>query len=70
MPFIDRGIRLIGSASFDASTMAQVLDLMARTMDRYPWASLISHTFPLEDAEKAIQEAIAGRVVRAALVME
>ena len=70
MPFIDRGIRLIGSAQFNLATMPAVLDLMARTIDTYPWAAMISHTFPLEDAEKAVQEAVAGRVLRAAVVME
>jgi threonine dehydrogenase-like Zn-dependent dehydrogenase len=70
MPFIDRGVRLIGSAQFDAATMPAVLDLMARTIDRYPWADLISHTYRLEEAEQAIKDAAAGAVVRAAVVME
>jgi L-iditol 2-dehydrogenase len=70
MPFIDRGIRLMGSAQFNVATMPAVLDLMARTVDRYPWADMISHVFPLEDAEKAVQEAVAGRVLRAAVVTE
>ena len=70
MPFIDRGLRLMGSAQFDVATMPAVLDLMARTIDRYPWAGMISHTFPLEQAETAVQEAAAGRVLRAAVVME
>jgi threonine dehydrogenase-like Zn-dependent dehydrogenase len=70
MPFIDRGLRLIGSAQFNVATMPAVLDLMARTIDRYPWAEMISHTFPLEEAEKAIQQAAAGKVVRAAVVMQ
>jgi threonine dehydrogenase-like Zn-dependent dehydrogenase len=70
MPFIDRGVRLIGSAQFNVATMPAVLDLMARTIDRYPWDKMISHTFPLEDVEKAIQQAAEGKVVRAAVVME
>jgi threonine dehydrogenase-like Zn-dependent dehydrogenase len=70
MPFIDRGLRLIGSAQFNAATMPSVLELMARTIDRYPWGDMISHTFKLEEAEKAIQEAATGKVVRAAVVME
>ncbi len=69
MPFIDRGIRLIGSASFNASTMLTVLDLMARTIDKYPWDKMISHTFKLEDTEEALRQAASGRVIRAAVVM-
>lgn len=66
--FINKGVRLIGSASFKASTMPSVLDLMARTIDRYPWDKMISHKFKLEDAEEAVRQAAAGRVVRAAIV--
>jgi threonine dehydrogenase-like Zn-dependent dehydrogenase len=69
-PFINRGIRLIGSAQFKASTMPSVLDLMARTIDQYPWDTMISHTFGLEDAEEAVKQAAMGKVVRAAVVME
>ena len=70
MPFIDRGLRLIGSAQFNAATMPRVLDLMARTMGKYPWDRMISHTFKLEDTEKALQQAAAGEVIRAAIVMD
>jgi L-iditol 2-dehydrogenase len=70
MPFIDKGLRLIGSAQFKASTMPSVLDLMARTVDKYPWDKMISHTFKLEDTEIAIQQAAAGKVIRAAIVMD
>lgn len=69
-PFINKGIRLIGSAQFKVATMPSVLDLMARTIDRYPWAKMISHKFRLEEAEEAIRLAAEGAVVRAAVVME
>ena len=61
MPFIDRGLRLMGSASFKASTIPAVLDLMARTMDRYPWDKLISHTFKLEDARTGCEAGGSGK---------
>ncbi|NLV72157.1 MAG: zinc-binding dehydrogenase [Actinobacteria bacterium] len=69
-PFINKGLRLIGSAQFKAATMADVLDLMERTIDKYPWDKVISHTFRLEDTEEAIKQAAAGKVVRAAVVMD
>jgi threonine dehydrogenase-like Zn-dependent dehydrogenase len=70
MPFIDRGLSLIGSAQFNIATMPAVLDLMARTMDKYPWASMISHTLPLQHGEQAIQEAVAGQMLRVAVTTE
>ncbi len=66
--FIDRGIKLIGSANYKAWTMPQVLDMMSRTIDKYPFDKIISHKFKLEDAETAMKQAIAGKVVRAAIV--
>ena len=67
-PFIDRGIRLIGSANYKAWTMPRVLDFMARTIDKYPFDQIISHKFKLADAEEAMKQAVAGKVVRAAIV--
>ena len=67
-PFINKGVRLIGSANYGASTMPQVLDFMARTIDKYPFGKIISHKFKLEDAEEAMKQAVEGKVVRAAIV--
>jgi L-iditol 2-dehydrogenase len=69
-PFINKGIRLIGSANYKAGTMPKVLDFMARTIDRYPFDKVISHKFKLQDAEEAMKQAMAGKVVRAAIVMD
>jgi threonine dehydrogenase-like Zn-dependent dehydrogenase len=68
--FIDRGIKLVGSANYKAWTMPRVLDFMARTIDKYPFDKIISDKFKLEDAEKAMELAAAGKVVRAGIVME
>jgi threonine dehydrogenase-like Zn-dependent dehydrogenase len=68
--FIDRGIKLVGSANYKAWTMPKVLDFMARTIDKYPFDKIISDTFKLEDAEKAIKLAAEGKVVRAGIVMD
>jgi L-iditol 2-dehydrogenase len=69
-PFINKGIRLIGSANYKAWTMPRVLDFMARTIDRYPFDKIISHKFKLQEAEEAMKQAMAGKVVRAAIVMD
>jgi len=67
-PFIDRGIKLIGSANYKAWTMPKVLDFMSRTIDKYPFDKIISHKYKLADAEEALKQAAAGKVVRAAVI--
>ncbi|MBN1191611.1 MAG: zinc-binding dehydrogenase [Dehalococcoidales bacterium] len=69
-PFINKGIRLIGSANYKAWTMPRVLDFMARNIHRYPFDKIISHKFKLQDAEEAMKQAAAGKVVRAAVVID
>ena len=69
-PFITKGIRLIGSSNYKAWTIPKVLDFMARTIDKYPFDKIISHKFKLQDAEKAMIQAMEGKVVRAAIVMD
>lgn len=67
-PFIDRGIKLIGSANYKAWTMPKVLDFMSRTIEKYPFDKIISHKFKLAEAEEALKQAAAGKVVRAAVI--
>jgi threonine dehydrogenase-like Zn-dependent dehydrogenase len=70
MPFIDRDIRLVGSANYKVWTIPKVLDFMSRTIDRYPFDKVISHKFALQDAEEAMKQAMLGKVVRAAIVFD
>jgi threonine dehydrogenase-like Zn-dependent dehydrogenase len=70
MPFINRGIKLIGSGNYLAWVMPKVLEFMARTIHKYPFDKIISHKFKLEDAEEAMKQAAAGKVIRAAIVMD
>ena len=70
MPFINKGIKLVGSGNYQAWVMPKVLDFMARTIDRYPFDKIISHKFKLQDAEEAIKQSAAGKVIRAAVVMD
>jgi L-iditol 2-dehydrogenase len=70
MPFINRGIKLIGSGNYQAWVMPKVLDFMARTIDRYPFDKIISHKFRLQEAEEAMKQAASGKVIRAAIVMD
>jgi threonine dehydrogenase-like Zn-dependent dehydrogenase len=70
MPFIDKDIRLVGSANYKVWTIPKVLDFMSRTIDRYPFDKIISHKFKLQDAEEAMKQAMLGKVVRAAIVID
>ena len=67
-PFIDKGVRLIGSANYAAWTMPKVLDFFSKYGEKYPFDKIISHKFPLEDLEDAFRQVIAGKVVRAGIV--
>lgn len=53
---------------YEADHLRQALDLVRRTKDRYPWAKVVSHTFPLEAINEAFQRADRGEVTRAAIV--
>ena len=70
MPFINKGIKLVGSGNYQAWVMPKVLDFMARNIDKYPFDKIISHKFKLLDAEEAIKQAALGKVIRAAIVMD
>ncbi|MDQ3810271.1 MAG: zinc-binding dehydrogenase [Chloroflexota bacterium] len=59
---------ILGMVYYEAEHLQQALELMRRTRDRYPWARVVSHTFPLEQINEAFAEADRGRVTRAAIV--
>ena len=67
-PFINKGIKLIGSANYEAWTMPKVMEFMARTKDKYPFDKVVSHKFKLEDVEEAYRQQIEGKVVRAGII--
>ena len=55
-------------SSVVSAHLAQALDLMKRTRDKYPWQRVVSHTFPLEQINEAFAAADQGQVTRAAIV--
>jgi len=69
-PFINKGIKLIGSANYRAWTIPKVLEFMERTKDKYPFDKIISHNFKLPEVEEAYKQQIAGKVVRAGIVLD
>jgi threonine dehydrogenase-like Zn-dependent dehydrogenase len=59
---------ILGMVYYEAEHLQQALDLMRRTVSKYPWQRVVSHTFPLEKINEAFVEADQGRVTRAAIV--
>jgi len=70
MPFISKGLKLIGTSNYKAWTMPAVLDFMARYGKKYPFDKIISHKFKLEDVAEAYKQIMDGKVVRAGIVFE
>ena len=67
---IDSHINMIGSSMYRKGTIPKVLDFMTRTIDRYPFDKVISHKFKLEDAEEAVKQSAAGKVIRSGITMD
>ena len=65
--------QVTGVVTYDAWVLPRALDLLVRTRSRYPFDRLVSHHYPLEDINRAFEEADwaarAGGVTRAALTM-
>jgi D-arabinose 1-dehydrogenase-like Zn-dependent alcohol dehydrogenase len=60
-------LTIFGMVYYEAEHLRQALDLVVRTKDRYPWANVISHTFPLERINEAFERSSKGEVTRAAI---
>ncbi|MBI3328749.1 MAG: zinc-binding dehydrogenase, partial [Nitrospinae bacterium] len=61
-------LTLVALATYEPWVIPQALDFMRRNQTRYPFAQLISHTFPLSEINEAFREADTGAVIRASLV--
>lgn len=60
--------RIVGVAHYEAEHLRGALDLMRRTLDRYPWGKVVSHKFPLEEINEAFRQQDKGSITRAAIV--
>jgi hypothetical protein len=45
----------VSSSTYRAWTIPQVLEFMARTIDKYPFDKVISHKSKLEDTEETLK---------------
>ena len=63
---------VLGVVGYEAWVLPRTLDLLQRTRAKYPWHKLVSHRYPLEEINRAFQEAdwalSQGKVTRAALI--
>jgi threonine dehydrogenase-like Zn-dependent dehydrogenase len=60
--------RIQGVAHYEAEHLKGALELMRRTLHRYPWDRVVSHTFPLEQINEAFAAQDKGHITRAAIV--
>lgn len=60
--------RIIGLSHYEAEHLRGALALMQRTLGKYPWDHVVSHTYPLERINEAFAEQDRGHVTRAAIV--
>jgi len=59
---------IVGVELYTADSLKKAVDFLSRTKDRYPFERIISHTYRLEDIEKAFEDQDKGLVTRAAIV--
>jgi threonine dehydrogenase-like Zn-dependent dehydrogenase len=63
---------VLGVVGYEAWVLPRALELLSRTRTKYPWHKLVSHRYPLEEINRAFEEAdwalSQGNVTRASLI--
>ncbi|MBE0481101.1 MAG: zinc-binding dehydrogenase, partial [Dehalococcoidia bacterium] len=59
---------IIGVLLYTPDTLRKALDFLVRTRNRYPFDKILSHSYPLEDINKAFEEQNKGHVCRSSLI--
>jgi threonine dehydrogenase-like Zn-dependent dehydrogenase len=60
---------IIPVVGYGLDTLKKSLDFLARTKNKYPYEKILSHSYKLEDINKAFEDQEKGLVSRAAIVM-
>jgi threonine dehydrogenase-like Zn-dependent dehydrogenase len=60
---------IIPVSFYGLDTLKKALDFLVRTKDKYPYERILSHSYKLEDINKAFEDQEKGLVSRAAIVM-
>jgi threonine dehydrogenase-like Zn-dependent dehydrogenase len=58
---------ITGISVYEQWVIPRALDFLVRLRDKYPFHKIISHTFPLEEINKAMDFARSGKPIRVAL---
>jgi threonine dehydrogenase-like Zn-dependent dehydrogenase len=66
--WVHSNLRIIGNNNWGARHLKGALDLLYRTRDRYPYARIASHQYPLSEINHAFAEQGTGAVIRAGLI--
>ena len=60
---------IIAVITYGHDTLKNALDFLSRTKGKYPFDKILSHSYPLEEIDKAFEEQDKGFVSRSAIVM-
>ena len=60
---------IIAVVMYGRDTLKKALDFLVRTKSKYPYEKILSHSYKLEDINKAFEDQSKGLVSRAAIVM-
>jgi D-arabinose 1-dehydrogenase-like Zn-dependent alcohol dehydrogenase len=60
--------KIFGLSHYEAEHLRGALEMMRRTLTKYPWARVVSHKFPLAEINEAFAQQDKGHVTRAAIV--
>ncbi len=60
--------RILGVEAYDGWIMPRALQFLVKNKGKYPFTRILSHKFPLEEINRAFEQAGKGNVTRAAIV--
>ena len=59
---------IVGALLYEPYDLKKALDFLSRAKDKYPFDKISSHSYPLEDINKAFEEQDKGLVTRSAII--
>jgi threonine dehydrogenase-like Zn-dependent dehydrogenase len=65
-----RQVQILPVIRYQPWFLLQALELLSRTIDQYPWRSMVDADFPLDAVEEALAKSARREVRRASLVMD